>query len=91
MIRGFWNILVPADSETARPDTVIVPLVGVDQDYYLLGKGGGYYDRTLAHMHPRPRLVGVGFSNCRMKTIFPMPWDIPMDTVILSNGIILRR
>ena len=91
MMRGFWNILVPADSETAQPDTVIAPLVGVDQDCYRLGNGGGYYDRTLAHMHPRPRLLGVGFSNCRTKTIFPTPWDIPMDTVILSDGTNIQR
>ena len=91
MERGFWNILVPADGETVQPDTVIAPFVGVDENCFRLGNGGGYYDRTLAHIYPRPRLVGTGFSNCRMKTIFPMPWDIPMDVAMLSDGSRLQR
>lgn len=91
MVRGFWNILVPAEGETLQPDIVIAPLVGVDRDLYRLGNGGGYYDRTLARVTPRPRIIGVGFSGCLLPTIFPMPWDVPMDEVLLSDGTCLRR
>nr|WP_152461391.1 5-formyltetrahydrofolate cyclo-ligase [Roseivivax sp. THAF30] len=86
MTRGVWNILVPADGEPGLPDTVIAPLVGVDDDLFRLGNGGGYYDRTLARLEPRPRIIGVGFSGCRLPTIYPMPWDIPMTEVLLSEG-----
>ena len=74
-----------------RPDIVVAPLVGVDKALYRLGNGGGYYDRTLAALDPRPRVVGVGFAGCLMPTIFPMSWDVPMDTVLLSDGTCFEK
>lgn len=91
MTRGFWNIPVPAEGETAVPEIVIAPLVGFDEDLYRLGNGGGYYDRTLVRLQPRPRIIGVGFSGCLLPTIYPMPWDIPMSEVLLSDGTHLKR
>ena len=84
MTRGDWNIPVPAEGAAVRPDLVVSPLVGVDDANFRLGNGGGYYDRTLAAMIPKPRMIGIGFPACRIKTIHPMPWDIPMDEVILG-------
>jgi 5,10-methenyltetrahydrofolate synthetase len=85
MTRGDWNIPIPADRMPLSPDIVISPLVGVDEAGYRLGNGGGYYDRTLATLNPKPIVIGVGFGFCRMKTIYPMPWDIAMDRVVLSD------
>ncbi len=85
MARGTWNIPVPSEGEPLVPEVVIAPLVGVDATGHRLGNGGGYYDRTLAALAPRPRTVGVGFGHCRVGTIFPMPWDIPMDEVVLAD------
>ena len=86
MERGIWNIPVPAQGEELTPDVVIAPLVGADAEGYRLGNGGGYYDRTLAEADPRPRRIGVGHDFVRMQTIFPMPWDIPMQSAILGDG-----
>lgn len=86
MARGFWNIPVPADPEPLVPEVVIVPLLGVDAAGYRLGNGGGYYDRTLARLTGEVLTIGVGQPFARMKTIFPMPWDIPMAKVILGDG-----
>lgn len=86
MTRGVWNILVPADAEAAVPDIVIAPLVGADAALFRLGNGGGYYDRTLASLTPRPHTIGVGFAGCLVPTIYPMPWDVPMDEILLSDG-----
>ncbi|MBO9432112.1 5-formyltetrahydrofolate cyclo-ligase [Sulfitobacter sp. R18_1] len=91
MERGLWNIPVPMSGVEAVPDIVISPLLGVDETCYRLGNGGGYYDRTLAQLDPPPKVIGVGFSHCRMPTIFPMPWDIPMDTAVLSDGSVLAH
>jgi 5-formyltetrahydrofolate cyclo-ligase len=91
MVRGIWNIPVPEDGTPDVPDIVVSPLVGVDHQLYRLGNGGGYYDRTLASLAPPPRVIGVGFDGCRLPSIFPMPWDIRMDTVILSNGDVYHR
>lgn len=81
--RGVRNILVPESGTALVPDTVIMPLVGVDEACFRLGNGGGYYDRPLVAMQPRPRTIGIGLAGCRLKTIFPMPWDVPMDEVLL--------
>jgi 5,10-methenyltetrahydrofolate synthetase len=85
MERGAWNIPVPADGGVVRPHVVIAPLVGVDGAGFRLGNGGGYYDRTLALLRPR-EIVGVGHDFARLRTINPMPWDIPMTLVALGDG-----
>jgi len=86
MAKGIWNIPVPAEPEAVVPDLVIVPLLGVDGSGYRLGNGGGYYDRTLARLGGEVLIIGVGQAFARMKTVFPMPWDIPMQMVVLGDG-----
>lgn len=86
MAKGIWNIPVPANAEPLQPDVVIVPLLGVDEKGYRLGNGGGYYDRTLARLPGDLLSIGVGQAFARIKTIFPMPWDIPMKKVVLGDG-----
>jgi 5,10-methenyltetrahydrofolate synthetase len=87
MVRGHWNIPVPAGGEPQVPDIVISPLVGLDAELYRLGNGGGYYDRTLASLAAKPIVIGIGFAFCRISTIFPMPWDIPMDLAVSELGV----
>jgi 5,10-methenyltetrahydrofolate synthetase len=87
MMRGVWNIPVPAAPEPVQPDIVIVPLLGVDAAGCRLGNGGGYYDMTLAALDPRPRIIGVGQGFCTLPTIFPQPWDVPMEVVLLGDGV----
>lgn len=82
MVRGEWNIPVPAEGQAKEPEVVIAPLVGIDPSLYRLGNGGGYYDRTLAALPVKPLIIGAGFDFCRIPTIFPMPWDIPMDLAV---------
>lgn len=84
--RGIWNIPVPADGEEVTPDIVISPLVGFDDANYRLGYGGGFYDRTLAAMPSKPTVIGVGYSLCRIATINPQPFDIPMDRIVTETG-----
>ncbi|QIE47247.1 5-formyltetrahydrofolate cyclo-ligase [Pseudohalocynthiibacter aestuariivivens] len=86
MERGIWNIPVPSDGAEATPDIVISPLLGVDEAGYRLGNGGGYYDRTLAAMETPPLIIGIGAPDCRIKTIYPMPWDVPMTMTVLGDG-----
>jgi 5-formyltetrahydrofolate cyclo-ligase len=88
MERGFWNIPVPADGEEVMPDVVIAPVVGFDRSNYRLGYGGGFFDRTLAAMALKPRIIGVGYAQAEIPTIHPQPHDIAMDVIVTERGVI---
>jgi 5-formyltetrahydrofolate cyclo-ligase len=64
-----------------------VPLLGFDAAGYRLGYGGGYYDRTLASLDPKPVIIGVGHELGRLETIYPQPHDIPMDVIVAGTRI----
>lgn len=87
MERGFWNIPVPAEGPEIIPDITLSPLVGWDGAGYRLGYGGGYFDRTLAALSPRPLVIGIGLDVARIATIFPQPHDIAMDAIITESGL----
>ena len=88
MVRGDWNIPVPPpDAPMETPAIALAPLVGWSADGYRLGYGGGYFDRTLAALRPRPFVIGVGFETARLRTIFPQPHDIALDLVLTEAGV----
>jgi 5-formyltetrahydrofolate cyclo-ligase len=89
LVEGVWGIPIPEKREVAIPQAVLAPLVGFDRECYRLGYGGGYFDRTLAALSPRPQAIGVGFEFSRLETIHPQDFDIPMDAVVTETG--LRR
>jgi 5-formyltetrahydrofolate cyclo-ligase len=84
--RGVWNIPVPAEGNAVTPDIVIAPVVGYDRACYRLGYGGGFFDRTLAAMPIRPRVIGVGYGCAEIATIQPQPHDIRMDMIVTEQG-----
>jgi len=53
---------------------------------FRLGYGGGYFDRTLAALAPRPLAVGVGFEINRIDSIRPAPHDQRLDWFITEDG-----
>ena len=85
--KGIWNIPFPAEGPYVEPDIVLVPLVGFDVVGYRLGHGGGYFDRTLASASKRPRIIGVGYQQSTLATIYPQPHDIPMDVIVTENEL----
>lgn len=88
MERGFWNIPVPtAEAEPVTPELALAPLVGWDAAGYRLGYGGGYFDRTLAALHPRPLVIGVGLQGSLLDSIRPQPHDIALDAIVTETGL----
>lgn len=77
----------PRDGCPVVPDIVLLPLVAFDLHGFRLGYGGGYFDRTLASLVPRPLAIGVGFELARVVDIRPQPHDIPLDVVVTEAGI----
>lgn len=86
MARGFWGILVPEQRDPVIPDIVIAPLVGFSA-LYRLGHGGGYFDRTLADINPKPLAIGVGIEASRVTGYIPQPHDIPMDLIVTQAAV----
>lgn len=86
LVDGVWNIPIPEKRDIVVPQAVLAPLVGFDPECYRLGYGGGYFDRTLAALTPRPLAIGVGFALSRLATIHPQPHDIPMDLIVTEAG-----
>ena len=92
LLRGDWNIPVPPpDADMLRPDFALAPCLGWTDEGYRLGWGGGYFDRTLAALVPRPGTIGIGLSAARLPTIFPQPHDIPLDLILTEDGIAAAR
>ncbi len=77
-----------------RLDVLFVPLLGVDDDGYRMGQGGGFYDSTLAFRRRRaargkPLLVGVAFDCQRVARVPREAWDVRLDYLLTESG--LRR
>ena len=91
MGRGAYGIAVPHDTPQVQPAALLVPCVGFDAAGYRLGYGGGWYDRTLAALDPRPRTLGVAYEACRLASIAPEPHDVALDAVLTDGaGVALR-
>ena len=91
MARGLWKIPYPAEGPEVSPTTVLAPLVGFDAACYRLGYGGGFFDRTLAAMARKPVVIGLGYPQLRIATIFPQSHDIPMDWIVAGSESAVRR
>ena len=87
LVAGVWDIPIPEKREIVLPTMVLAPVVGFDRAGYRLGYGGGYFDRTLAAMNPRLLAIGVGFAAQAIDTIYPQPFDIPMDLIVTEAGV----
>ncbi len=89
--RGLWDIPVPAEPNPVQPTVLLAPLLGFDMAGYRLGYGGGYYDRTLAAMNPKPLTIGVGYELGRLPTIHPQPHDQPLDAIMTEAETVRFR
>jgi len=88
--RGALGIPFPVDSPEIDPQAVLLPVNGWDAAGYRLGYGGGYFDRTLAAMNPRPVVIGLGYESARIGTIRPQSWDVPLDYLVTERGVYRR-
>lgn len=87
MIPGVFDLPVPDATRVLLPDALLIPPVGFGPRGYRLGYGGGYFDRTLAAMAPQPIKIAVAFEVSRMETIYPQPYDVPMDFIVTEAGV----
>jgi 5,10-methenyltetrahydrofolate synthetase len=85
------GIAQPIHTMKLQPTLLIVPCLGMACGGWRLGYGGGYYDRTLAALQPRPFTLGIGFSVGRLAAFTPGPHDIALDALMDENGVFDTR
>ena len=83
-----FHIPKPKDTETLTPTLLFVPCVGFSYGGYRLGYGGGFYDRTLAVLSPKPFTVGLGYHIGYVEDFEPEPHDMPLDAILCDNGVV---
>jgi len=83
-----YGIPTPTAGEWLLPDMLLLPLNGFDGAGYRLGYGGGYFDRTLAALTPRPLAVGIGFEINRLDSIRPESHDQRLDWLVTEAGAV---
>jgi 5-formyltetrahydrofolate cyclo-ligase len=64
LTRGRWGLLEPQEpwlpeSALAEAELVFVPALAVDSQGVRLGRGGGFYDRSLSGRDPQARLIAA--------------------------------
>ena len=83
-----YGISKPKDTEVIVPTLLFVPCVGYGPGGFRLGYGGGFYDRTLATLQPKPFTVGLGYTNGWLPDLEPEPHDVPLDALLNDNGVV---
>lgn len=86
MTRDAFGVSIPVNGIERKPAALLIPCVGFNEQYYRLGYGGGFYDRTLA-VRPRPRTVGIAYS-CALASFEADSHDIALDSVVTERSAI---
>mgnify|MGYP001159899229 FL=1 len=75
----------------ASLDTVFFPIVGFNNNFYRIGMGGGFYDRSFKDLEEdSPTRIGLAFSFQKV-TFEPERHDIPLFAICTEDGISIRK
>ncbi|MDR3351457.1 MAG: 5-formyltetrahydrofolate cyclo-ligase [Zoogloeaceae bacterium] len=80
-----YGIPAPAKGAYLIPRTLLIPVNAFNRDGFRLGYGGGFFDRTLATLIPRPLAIGVGFDLSQTDNLPPQAHDQPLDWIITET------
>lgn len=88
LIADRYGIPTPATGELLTPQALLLPVNAVDTRGYRLGYGGGFFDRTLAALTPKPLAIGVGYELARVESIQPEAHDMRLDALVTEAGVL---
>lgn len=84
-VPGYRGIPEPMGGEEVVPtkeDLLLVPGLAFGKSGERLGYGGGFYDRYIASLSPRPCCCGIGYA-CQWTEDLPMEeWDQKIDILL---------
>lgn len=89
LVSGQFGARHPAgDVDFLDPDLLVIPLLAFDSDGYRLGRGGGFYDRTIAELKARKpvQTVGLAFSAQLILKVPRESHDERLDWIVTEEG-----
>ena len=86
-----YDIPKPKDTPEFVPEILVVPCLGFGPGGVRLGYGGGFFERTMAALTPRPLTVGVGFAHGFLPMLRSGPLDRPLDAMLTEDGVMWQR
>ena len=89
---GPFGAAVPVGGDWLEPQVLLCPLVAFDDEFYRLGYGGGFYDRSLERlraMHP-VKAIGLAYAGQRAVILPREATDQPMDAMLTEAGLVWR-
>ena len=106
LVTGKYGIKIPEYNTDELLDAsaltvILAPLVAFDNSGNRIGMGGGYYDRTFAHLHPdqdnganntqsqEQKLIGVAHDFQNLDSVPVESWDVPLKMVITDHNTYL--
>ncbi len=87
LVRGRWGLLEPPEpwlpeSTLAEAGLILVPALAVDRRGVRLGKGRGFYDRSLTGPNPQARLIAMVRDEELVDELPSEPHDVRMTHAI---------
>lgn len=81
------------DAAPALPDLILAPLLAFDTAFWRLGYGGGFYDRTIAHLEElgtKPIILGVAYDEQQVDDVPTGPYDMPLDGIVTPQALTVK-
>lgn len=92
LARGTFGVLEPVRGAVLQPTVLLVPTLGFTALGARIGYGGGYYDRTLAHIQETGQpfvTIGIAWDQARIEEDAghqPQEHDYPLDAILTPSG-----
>ena len=86
-----YNISKPKGTEEFAPAMLIVPCLGYGPGGLRLGYGGGFFERTLFSIEPRPVTVGVSYTHGFLPLLRATAKDVELDAMLTEDGVMWQR
>jgi 5-formyltetrahydrofolate cyclo-ligase len=84
-----YGIPEPETKNIVYPDVLLVPLVAFDNNLNRLGYGGGYYDRLIAKLSKKQKIMKIGLA-LSVQKIDKVPiniYDQKLDYIVTNKYI----
>jgi 5-formyltetrahydrofolate cyclo-ligase len=86
-----YDIPKPKDTEEFVPEMLVVPCLGYGPAGVRLGYGGGFFERTLQAIRPRPTTVGVSYTHGFLPMLRATEQDFVLDALLTEDGVMWQR